>query len=162
MSSPRPQESVRITLPPLSGAEALLLVGILERAATTVWSAHGDSMMDFIRSTSAHVRCTPTKPSSRTVTASAAPVPDESEISEQPQLAILATLEHAASSAINALKARHPELCNAVDPDWRPTTRELERAWSAMLAARKLCETLGSYGLELFPWSLGQDDGIPF
>jgi hypothetical protein len=60
------------------------------------------------------------------------------------------------------VRARHPELHNAVDPDWRPTTRELERAWSAMLAARRLCDVLDAYGLELFPWSIGQDDDLPF
>jgi hypothetical protein len=162
MSALRPPEPVRITLPPLSGAEALLLVGIFERAAAALWSVHGDSMTEFIRSRSTRPRCAPTNPNLCTVTASAARVPEESEISEQPQLAILATLEHAASSAINALKARYPELCNSVDPSWRPTTCELERAWSAMLAARKLCETLGSYGLELFPWSIDQDDDLPF
>ena len=136
----RHPKPVRITLPPLSGAEAALLVGILERTVATLWRVHGDTMIEFIRAQpNARVRlqAPPTNlPPRRTDTWSAVPVPDESDIYANPQLPILATLEHAASSAINALKAWHPELCNAVDPDWRPTTRTLERAWSAMLTTR--------------------------
>jgi hypothetical protein len=164
MSAVPPPEAAHVVLPPLSGAEALLLVRILERATATLWRAHGDLMTEFLRTAPRkRARYEPITPTwCRAHSATAAIVPDESEISEQPQLAILATLKHAAASAICALRARHPELHNAVDPDWRPTTRELERAWSAMLAARRLCETLDAYGLELFPWSMEQDDDLPF
>lgn len=164
MSSAPSLEAARVILPPLSGAEALLLVSILERTTATLWRVHGDLMMEFLRTAPRGCsRYEPIKPAwCRAPTASAAAVPDEAEISEQPQLAILATLKHAAASAISALRARHPELHNAVDPDWRPTTRELERAWSAMLAARHLCDALAAYGLELFPWAMEPDDDLPF
>lgn len=37
----------QIHLPPLTGAQAYLLVGILDRAVAAIWRAHGDDMADF-------------------------------------------------------------------------------------------------------------------
>jgi|GEM_PF-6152003 len=39
---------VRITLPRLSGAEALLVVAVLDRLARVIWRAYGDDMADAI------------------------------------------------------------------------------------------------------------------
>jgi hypothetical protein len=39
---------VRLTLPRLSGAEALLVVTVLDRVARVIWRAYGDDMADAI------------------------------------------------------------------------------------------------------------------
>jgi hypothetical protein len=108
MSSAPPTDAAQVVLPPLSGAEALLLVRILDRTTATLWRVHGDSMMELPRTASKErLRDEPAKSTRRRAPSeTAALVPDESEISEQPQLAILATLKHAAASAICALRAR--------------------------------------------------------
>ncbi len=39
---------VRITLPHLSGSEALLVVEVLDRLVRAIWRSHGDAMADAI------------------------------------------------------------------------------------------------------------------
>lgn len=39
---------VRITLPRLSGSEALLVVAVLDRLVRVIWRAYGDDMADAI------------------------------------------------------------------------------------------------------------------
>jgi hypothetical protein len=38
----------RLTLPPLSGADALAIVNILDRAIAAIWRAHGYAMADCL------------------------------------------------------------------------------------------------------------------
>jgi len=38
----------QIHLPSLTGEQAYLLVGLLERAVAAVWRAHGDDIADFL------------------------------------------------------------------------------------------------------------------
>lgn len=47
MSAHRPR--VRVSLPHLSGAEALVLVDVLERLTTSLWRVHGDAMASILR-----------------------------------------------------------------------------------------------------------------
>lgn len=39
---------VRITLPHISGSEALLVVEVLDRLVRAIWRSHGDAMADAI------------------------------------------------------------------------------------------------------------------
>jgi hypothetical protein len=38
----------RLALPPLSGAQALEIVNVLDRAIAAIWRAHGDAMADCL------------------------------------------------------------------------------------------------------------------
>ena len=167
-SKPRPRQA-HLTLPELSGAEATLLVAFLERAVTAVWHAHGDVMIDFLRTNPAfHIRTQPILhspariPRRRREPWSPVPMPDEAEIYAHPELAPLAVLEAALCAAINSLKAGHPDLCNADQPDWTPSSKTVDSACSIIHATARLFAALHRYRAQIDAFSEPSEQELPF
>ena len=43
-----PPRHAQVHFPPMTGAEALVVIDILERAEKAIWRAHGDAIADYL------------------------------------------------------------------------------------------------------------------
>jgi hypothetical protein len=169
MSCASRQRQAHLTLPPLSGSEAALLVAIFERATSALWRAHGDAMIDVLRNRPMRevrpqaLLLSPTPPARPQLDPwLVVPMPDETEIYAHPELAALAILDAAQCASTNALKASHPELCDADKPNWTPSSILVRRAWAIIRASRRLLGALNRYREHVDASATAQEAEIPF